>query len=365
MFKVFITVLVISHTPRTVSDCTNSYFVPDPEFVGCFQNSSSEADPYLSHEIPTTVYTATDCVSCCATENQNFNFAGVVTNPDFVPRINCTCGQRNEQYYDSISEQGGCLDCPGNSNQSCGHWARVSVYRVPLFNLTTTQSTQVSSFETTRLTTRTSESSTSLTTNNMGTLGENTALIAGSAGGGAAVLLTICGVIAFCIVRKRSSAPKKNTSHSAAINLHEVGAGTGDVRNSSRQPNDANVDALYAKPDKKRRNQPKQPKYTADPDDPSYQDVMPTGAHHQYATVQDERHPYTAVRDEPNLYDSIQDDQQYATVQKGRKLDPNAETDPLYGKGSVDNTTYDPGSLSNDKDRVPSVCEMVDNVIYG
>eukprot|EP00058_Branchiostoma_floridae_P006279 XP_002591767.1 hypothetical protein BRAFLDRAFT_83541 [Branchiostoma floridae] len=179
------------------------------------------------------------------------------------------------------------------------------------------------------------------------------ALIAGAAGGGAALLLTIFGVVAFCIVRKRSSAPKKNTSHSAAINLHEVGAGTGDFRNSSRQPNDENVDALYAKPDKKRRNQPQQPKYTADPDDPSYQDVMPTGAHHQYATVQDERHPYTAVRDEPNLYDSIQDDQQYATVQKGRKHDPNVETNPLYGKGSVDNTAYNPGPLSNDKDRVP------------
>ncbi|XP_066271596.1 uncharacterized protein [Branchiostoma lanceolatum] len=131
----------------------------------------------------------------------------------------------------------------------------------------------------------------------------------------------------------------------------------------SSQPNDANIDALYAKPDKKRKNQ-QQPPTTGDPEDPSYQDVLPTGAKHQYATVQDDSHPYNAVGDETNLYDSIQDDPQYATVQKGRKQGPNVETNPMCGKGSVDNTAYDPGLLSNDNERAPSVCEMMDNIIY-
>ncbi|XP_035667338.1 uncharacterized protein LOC118410000 [Branchiostoma floridae] len=200
-----------------------------------------------------------------------------------------------------------------------------------------------------------------------GTSEDKTALIAGSAGGGAAVLLVICAVVAFCIIRKRSSTMKKENNPTASMRMDDVGTNvdsTSGGTNPSFPPSSVQLDALYAKPDKKKKKQ-QQPGVDVNPDDPSYQDVIPTGAQHQYATVQDDPHPYTAVRDEPNLYDSIQDDPQYATVQKGRKLDPNVETNPLYGKGSVDNTTYDPGSLSNDKDRVPSVCEMVDNVIYG
>ncbi|XP_078657724.1 uncharacterized protein LOC144903434 [Branchiostoma floridae x Branchiostoma belcheri] len=196
----------------------------------------------------------------------------------------------------------------------------------------------------------------SLTTSNMADIGDHTALIAGAAGGGGAVVLLVIGVFAFVIIRKKSSTPKKNNQSTASINLDEVGIGTTPVAsgNPSFQSNNVNVDALYAKPDKKKRNQ-QQPPSTSNPDDPAYQDVMPTGARHQYATVQDD----------PRLYDSIQDDPQYATVQKGRKQAPNVETNPLYGRGSVDNTAYDSvGPLSNDNDRAPSVCEMTDNIIY-
>ncbi|KAI8498765.1 hypothetical protein Bbelb_232180 [Branchiostoma belcheri] len=189
----------------------------------------------------------------------------------------------------------------------------------------------------------------------MGASRDNTALIAGSAGGGAAVLLIVSGLVAVIIIYKRSSTSKKNNLPSASISLDDVGGGSGGLRNpSTSQPNDANINALYAKPDKKRRNQ-HQPPNTSHPDDPSYQDVLPSGAQHQYATVRDDPHPYTAARDETNVYESIQDDPQYATVQKIRKHAPHAET----------NTAYDSESpLSNDKDRAPSVCEMVDNIIY-
>ncbi|XP_019634634.1 PREDICTED: uncharacterized protein LOC109477729 [Branchiostoma belcheri] len=310
MFKlvVFITMLVIPYLQRTVADCTDSYFVPDPVFVGCYQKTPSQADPFLPYEIQTAVFNASNCVSCCAAENQSFNFAGVVTRPN--GQVRCLCGQRSENYYDSISNHHatGCLTCPGNSGQSCGDHARVSVYEVN------------TSVETTHLTTRPNVmSSISSTIDNMGASRENTAFIAGSAGGGAAVLLVVCGVVAVIIIRKRSSTSKKNNLPSASISLRDVGGGN--------------------------------------PDDPSYQDVLPSGAQHQYATVREDPHPYTAVRDEPNVYESIQDDPQYAIVQKGRKHmhAPNAET----------NTAYDSESPpSNDDDRSPSVCEMVDNIIY-
>ncbi|XP_078571982.1 uncharacterized protein LOC144859252 isoform X2 [Branchiostoma floridae x Branchiostoma japonicum] len=181
---------------------------------------------------------------------------------------------------------------------------------------------------------------------------------------GATFLLVLAVTITFVIIRRRSKArEKQEASVRFSVmdgHLHPTMGGTANQPFSGN----TNVDELYAKPDKKKIKREHPQQHKLNPDDPSYQDVIPTGAQHQHATVQDEPQAYTAVRDEHNLYDSIQDDQQYATVQKGRKHDPNVATNPLYGNGSVDNTAYDPGPLSNGKDRAPSVCEMVDNVIY-
>ncbi|CAH1255189.1 Hypp1486 [Branchiostoma lanceolatum] len=188
-------------------------------------------------------------------------------------------------------------------------------------------------------------------------------LIAGAAGGGGAVLIVAVIIAIVCMRRSRGN---KSSDQGTSVALGELDSHASPFQNSASNPSfqstPANVEDLYAKPDKKKKKQRQQ--NTTDPEDPSYQDVIPTGAQHQYATVQDDPHPYNAVGDETNLYDSIQDDPQYATVQKNRKQGPNVETNPLYGKGSVDNTAYDPGPLSNDNDGAPSVCEMMDNVIY-
>ncbi|XP_078571745.1 uncharacterized protein LOC144859222 [Branchiostoma floridae x Branchiostoma japonicum] len=120
--------------------------------------------------------------------------------------------------------------------------------------------------------------------------------------------------------------------------------------NPAVPPNPSNIDALYAKPDKKRKQ-----KKMSSPDDPSYQDVIPTGAQHQYATVNDDLPPNSSVQQDSNPYDSIQSDPQYAVVHKGPKYRPNVDVNPIYMGGET--------GVSPDQE-ISGMTEMVDNVIY-
>ncbi|KAI8486350.1 hypothetical protein Bbelb_358490 [Branchiostoma belcheri] len=172
------------------------------------------------------------------------------------------------------------------------------------------------------------------------------AIIAGAAAGGAAVLIVAGSVVGVCIWRRKPGR-RQTDKPSSSLALQDVPTAHPPLdTNPTAPPNPSNIDALYAKPDKKRKQK------MSSPDDPSYQDVVPTGAQNQYAAVNDDYPPYTMVQLGSNTYDSIQTDPQYAVVKKGPRYRPNVDVNPIYISGT-DEANVSSGSTV-----------MVDNAIY-
>ncbi|KAI8486349.1 hypothetical protein Bbelb_358480 [Branchiostoma belcheri] len=329
--------VVTTKPPTKLSNELNLGPDNNPQYIDCFKplNESAQQGPnlpndgYTSTDTDTAGFTANDCVSCCLSTTNGY-YAGISLTG--AGTYKCTCGTKSE-INGNFERWNGCAPCPGNNNQSSYNTHKGTT------NVTVQSSTDVSTVSTGYTAGMTSEEKTTKVPINMGETQTK---------------VDIAGIITIVCIRRT----RGNKSNDQRTSLSSPNSSS----NPSFQSPPVQLEDLYTKPNKKKKNQPPS---TPTPDDPSYQDVLPSGAQHQYATVKDDPHPYTAVRDEPNLYDSIQDDPQYATVQKGRKQAPNVETNPLYGRGSVDNTAYDSvGPLSNDSDRAPSVCEMTDNIIY-